>query len=231
MPSSAGLPLPLLLLDAATAAAATTHKAIVAYQMSDSGEDESVSGDGTDDSADEWSADELFALKTSREFVEALDHALDPFELFHAICFDGLPPRVMLALRAICFDRSEMTFPPEISERADAVFHDFLVFTQWGKTSQRGHQLPDDWFASRSHIEHRWPLRGVLMRQLRRVIDKYCIDQSDRIVAFYAAKQRWRRLRSFPRVLGVVSFWVHMANRPGSAGYRSAVRAAHGLIS
>jgi hypothetical protein len=156
-----------------------------------------------------FSSSELFAMRKGRELLTALDEALDPFELFHCHTY-SLPPRVVLQLHAICFPRAEMRFPPELAERANAVFDDFLAFSRWETSFERGHRLQDD-----------WPLHRLLMQQTRHVIESFCCGHCDLVVEFYATKQRWVRLRKYARALGVVSFWVHMANRPGSAGYQA----------
>jgi hypothetical protein len=114
-----------------------------------------------------FSSSELFAMQKGREFLTALDEALDPFELFHCPTY-SLPPRVLLQLRAICFPRAEMRFPPELAERANAVFDEFLAFSRWETSFERGHRLQDDWPTHRSHIEEGWPLRRLLMQQTSR---------------------------------------------------------------
>jgi hypothetical protein len=126
-----------------------------------------------------------------------------------------------LQLRAICFPRDEIKFPPELAERANAVFDDFLAFSRWETSFERGNRLQDDWPTHRLHIKEGWPLRQLLMQQTRHVIESFCCGHCDLVVEFYATKQRWVRLREYVRTLGVVSFWVHMANRPGSAGYQA----------
>jgi hypothetical protein len=108
-----------------------------------------------------------------------------------------------------------------LSERANAVFRDFLAFSRWETSFERGNRLQDDWKTHRLHIEEGWPLRRLLMEQMRHVIESFCCGHCDLVVEFYATKQRWVRLRGYVRALSVVSFWVHLANRPGSAGYQA----------
>jgi hypothetical protein len=138
-------------------------KPISPFEMSDTDE-----GDDPD-----LTPSELFALQKGREFLTSLDTALDPFELFYCPTH-SLPPPVQLQLRAICFTRAEMKFPPELAEQANAVFRDFLVFTRWEKSFERGHRLQDDSPSHRLHIEEGWPLRRLPMKQIRHVIESFC---------------------------------------------------------
>lgn len=155
-------------------------------------------------------------------FVRSFDRAMDPVEM-------TLGFRISSMLPNRTWERLYSHWPPRFVDTASTVCSCFLSFTDWKDeewTEQMYERLPPDWAEKRREIEAEWPLRHALIMQLEVEIENVCAYDADAVVSFFQGKARrhWALVRELAKAQSVVSYWVHLANRPGSAGFLNGMR-------
>jgi len=66
-----------------------------------------------------------------------------------------------------------------------------------------------------------------LMHHLQERMDDFvCNGSTEEVLAWYTAqaKQRWRKVYLHSKTRSIVTYWIHTANKPGSAGHMSGMR-------
>jgi hypothetical protein len=180
-------------------------------------------------SEDEWSKAEQFVIQKTDELVDEFDRCLDPFELFYGPS-SSLPPRVKMALNMTCADDELPTYPPQLTE---ALGHAYSVFMSVSFKEECGAFLPSNWAEVRPQLEAAWPCRARFFRCIRQVLKDFSVNHVDELQEHYHklwCRGCWELVRQRARLLRIVKFWVHLANRPGSTGFHSSVEACQDLM-
>jgi len=191
--------------------------------MSDAADDTSCS-----DGSDEVSGAELVVKQKAGELVNEFDRYLDPFELFHSPS-NSNPPRVNLVLQMLCDPSDDPTYPPQLAELLNHAFSICMRVSSW-RTDERGTFLPKDWREHRALLEVGWPSRARSFWCIREVLREYSVSHADTLRKYYRTSCS-NLVRKAIRLHGTVAFWVHLANKPGSTGFRSAINACHDLMA
>ena len=91
--------------------------------------------------------------------------------------------------------------------------------------------LPRDWKSRRDEIDANNPLRAHLLEHIARRIMHCGKHHGTYILEWYGEQTRrwWKRIRGFVTMQSIVKYWVHSANKPGSAGYKSGLQYIHDM--
>ena len=156
------------------------------------------------------------ATKKCDSVLDMFDRLLDPFEMYF-LDDQGIPSRVWAAMVWEC--------PPSALQVIQDTCSAFARFSDW--RWEKPPEPPTDWKENRQAIEDGCPLRPQLMAHLKdRLMDFCCDGGAEDIVQWYRheAARRWKKVRSYVDKEAVIKYWIHIANKPGSAGHLSGIR-------
>ena len=138
-----------------------------------------------------------------------------------------ITPRYMYVIEpALRYHHNSLTgdWPNIFIILADTVCDNFLAFSHW--TAMRTPGVPESEAAEDKNDE--WvPSRRRLLSQIDETIHGYVLENmSNDIVVFYKEKalNNWEKIRRLVILQSIVWYWVHVANKPESAGYYSGMR-------
>ena len=100
----------------------------------------------------------------------------------------------------------------------------FAQFSGW--RWHKGDRPPDDWKENRQAIEDDSPFRKALMTHLNDRLMAFSHNFSSDIVKWYKheAIRRWKKVKASVDKGTLIKYWIHIANKPGSAGHLSGIR-------
>tara|TARA_B110001450_G_C17557889_1_gene455452 strand:- start:227 stop:976 length:750 start_codon:yes stop_codon:yes gene_type:complete len=159
---------------------------------------------------------ECLAKKKCDQLLVAFDRLLDPFEMYFMDA-GGIPRRVWVSMVHDC--------PPCVLRVIEDTCSAFGRFSDW--RWQKGDRPPENWKDNRQAIEDEWPLRKQLMTHLNDRLMDFCVNSSaGEIVEWYKheAALRWKKVRSYVEKRSLIKYWIHTANKPGSAGHLNGIR-------
>lgn len=166
--------------------------------------------------SDRWYYEECLARKKCDSILEMFDCLLDPFEMY-LLNENGIPGRVRASMVHEC--------PPGALRVIDDTCSTFAHFSDW--QWHKGDAPPDDWKENRQALEDDCPFRKALMTHLNDRLMDFCLNgfASD-ILKWYKhrAIRRWKKVKAYVHEGALVKYWIHIANKPGSAGHSSGVR-------
>lgn len=159
--------------------------------------------------------EQSLARKKCDSILEMFDRLLDPFEMYF-LDGGGIPHRVWVNMVYKC--------PPGVLRVIQDTCSAFAQFSDWGW--EKGNGPPGDWKENRQAIEDDCPLRKELMTHLNDRLMDFCDDFSSDIVQWYKHKamMRWKKVKAYVDKGILIKYWIHIANKPGSAGHLSGIR-------